>query len=480
MEYRKNQKLIVTIEDIGMNGEGIGRVNGYTLFVKDAVVGDEAEVSLTKVKKNYAYARLVKILRASKDRIEPPCEIHRQCGGCQIQAMSYEAQLAFKHNKVKNDLIRIGGVDPQTLDEIMEPIVGMPAGEPDPAAFRYRNKAQYPVGRNKEGKIIAGFYAGHTHAIIPATDCLLGPVENKEIVRIILEHMEQYGIEPYDEHTGTGLVRHILIRKGFASGQIMVCLVANGRSIANTDALVLRLQEVAGMTSLYLNVQQEKTNVILGTENILLWGSETISDTIRMRDAARDFNPTGEQLTYELSPLSFYQVNPQQTERMYSQALHYADLHGEEMVWDLYCGIGTISLFMAKRAAQVIGVEIVEQAVRDAGKNAAANGIKNARFLAGEAEKILPAYYAEPAQESFRHPDVIVVDPPRKGCDDKCLETMVRMQPEKIVYVSCDPATLARDVKYLCEHGYALKKVRAFDNFPQTIHVETVISLSRV
>ncbi len=473
MAYRKNQQVVVKIEDIGMNGEGIGRIDGYTLFVKDALSGDLVEAALTKVKKTYAYARLVCILEASPDRIEAHCRICRQCGGCQIQTLSYEAQLRFKQNKVRNDLIRIGGVPAEALDEIMEPIVGM--GQ---AGFRYRNKAQYPVGRNKEGKVIAGFYAGRTHAIMETDDCLLGPVENRIILDAVLSHMEEYAIPPYEEETGSGVVRHVMIRKGFASAQIMVCLVVNAREIAGSDQLVKRLREIEGVRSIYLNVQQEKTNVILGEENILLWGNAYITDSIHICDVEHDFAPTEESLTYAISPLSFYQVNPLQTARMYSQALLYADLKGTETVWDLYCGIGTISLFMAKRAKRVMGVEIVEQAVNDAKENAKRNGIENADFLAGKAEEILPAYYAG-NETGFAHPDVIVVDPPRKGCDNACLETMAKMQPEKIVYVSCDPATLARDVKYLSENGYALMKVRAFDNFPQTVHVETVCLLAK-
>lgn len=488
MEYRKNQTVIVTIEDIGMNGEGIGRADGYTLFVKDAIVGDEVEASLTKVKKTYAYARLVKILKPSKDRILPPCAISRQCGGCQLQALSYEAQLIFKQNKVRNDLIRIGGIDADHLDRIMERIVPAErAFVPEQyaaethvlsAGFRYRNKAQYPVGTDKDGNPVAGFFAARTHAIIKTDDCLLGPAINKRIVDTILAHMKKYGIAAYDENSGTGTVRHIMIRTGLFSAQIMVCMVINGRSLKGADALVDELKQIPGMTSIFLNVQQDRTNVIMGKENVLLWGQETIEDTIHVCNV-RDFSRTDETLTYAISPLSFYQVNPVQTERMYSQALHYADLHGTETVWDLYCGIGTISLFMARHAKRVIGVEIVEPAVEDARKNADRNGINNASFYTGKAEEVLPAFYRDHEADDLSHPDVIVVDPPRKGCDEKCLETMVMMKPEKIVYVSCDPATLARDIKYLTERGYVLSKVRPFDNFPQTVHVETCVLLGR-
>ncbi len=495
MEYQKNRQVTVTIEDIGANGEGIGHLDGYTLFVKDALIGDTVEAVLTKVKKQYAYAKMLRILDASPDRIDPPCPVHRQCGGCQIQAMSYEAQLRFKEKKVFGNLVRIGGIAESYLSSVMEPIVGMPDGR----GFRYRNKAQYPVGTDRDGKLVTGFFAGRTHDIIPCEDCMLGAAENREILERVLDYMRRNHVAPYHEKTGTGCLRYVMIRKGFASGSFMVCLVVNGRKLANADELIGRLSEIPGVKSIWLNMQEERTNVILGNESRLLFGEETIEDVIALRDPANNFAPTGDAVTYAISPHSFYQVNPVQTERMYSQALAYADLHGTETVWDLYCGIGTISLFMAKRAKQVCGVEAVAQAVRDAGENARQNGIRNASFFVGKAEDVLPAFYdgkmigAEgtkcgsfsPAREfvpvaEFRKPDVIVVDPPRKGCDERCLETMVRMQPERIVYVSCDSATLARDVKYLREHGYLLKKVRAFDNFPQTVHVETVCLMSRV
>ncbi len=481
MNYRKNDVVEVTIEDLGTDGEGIGRIDGYTLFVKDALIGDRVEAGLTKVKKNYAYARLVRVIEPSKDRISPVCPVHKQCGGCQIQAMSYEAQLQFKQNKVRNNLIRLGGISPDYLSEIMEPIAGMPDG----IGLHYRNKAQFPIGYDKDGHIIAGFYAGRTHSIIACEDCALGPKEYEQILKTVISHMETYEIRPYQEETGEGLVRHVMIRKGFASGQIMVCVVINGEELLQAELLADALFAIPGMTSFYLNVQTERTNVIMGTRNILIRGRDTIEDTIHLRDAANDMALTDQSVRFEISPLSFYQVNPVQTERMYSQALYYADLTGNETVWDLYCGIGTISLFLARRAGRVCGVEIVEPAILNARENALRNGIKNATFFVGAAEEVLPAYAGGNQSlgllegDQFLHPDVIVVDPPRKGCDEKCLETMAAMAPEKIVYVSCDSATLARDVKYLSEHGYQLKKVRAFDNFPQTVHVETVVLLSK-
>ena len=455
MEFKKNDICQVTIEDIGTDGEGIGKIDGFTLFIKDAVLGDKVEAKIMKAKKNYAYAKLEKVLSPSPFRIEPKCQFHKQCGGCQIQAMDYPKQLEFKHNKVRNNLIRIGGLDAEYVDSIMEEPVGMET------PFYYRNKAQFPFGKNKEGKTITGFYAGRTHSIIENTDCALGVAENKVILEKILKYMEEEKVAPYEEETHKGLLRHALIRKGFASGQIMVCLVINGKKLQAEDKLVQSLLEVEGMTSISVSVNTEKTNVIMGKEIRLLYGKEQIEDEI-------------DGITFKISPLSFYQVNPVQTERIYSQALKYADLNGNETVWDLYCGIGTISLFLARKAKHVYGVEIVPQAIEDAKENAKRNGIENVNFYVGKAEVVLPEKY----EKEGIFADVIVVDPPRKGCDEECLSTMVQMQPKRIVYVSCDSATLARDVKYLGEHGYQLKKARIFDNFPQSVHVESVCYLS--
>lgn len=457
MEFKKNDICQVTIEDIGTDGEGIGKIDGFTLFIKDAVLGDQVEAKIMKAKKNYAYAKLEKVLSPSPFRVEPKCRFHKQCGGCQIQAMDYAKQLEFKHNKVRNNLIRIGGLDAEYVDSIMEEPVGMET------PFYYRNKAQFPFGKNKEGKNITGFYAGRTHSIIENTDCALGVAENKIILEKILKYMEEEKVAPYEEETHRGLLRHVLIRKGFATGQLMVCLVINGKKLPTENKLVQSLLEVEGMTSISISVNTEKTNVIMGKEIHLLYGKEQIEDEI-------------DGITFKISPLSFYQVNPVQTERIYSQALKYADLNGDETVWDLYCGIGTISLFLARKAKHVYGVEIVPQAIDDARENAVRNGIENVNFYVGKAEEVLPEKY----EKEGVFADVIVVDPPRKGCDEDCLSTMVQMQPKRIVYVSCDSATLARDVKYLGEHGYQLMQARIFDNFPQSVHVESVVLLSRV
>ena len=500
MDFQKNQLLTTEIIDISTEGEGIGKVNGYPFFIKDTIIGDQVELRAIKLKKNYGYGRLEKVITPSPFRVTPSCCFHRQCGGCQIQAMSYEQQLAFKHNKVRNNLLRIGGFGPEELDRIMEPIVGME--EP----FRYRNKAQYPIGMDKEGNPVAGFYAGRTHSIIANTECLLGVDENRTILEAILQYMKEYRISAYEEASGKGLVRHVLIRKGFTSGEIMVCLVINpehmeGRIreknskrewLPHQKELIERLAAIRGMTSISVSINCEKTNVIMGTEIHTLWGKERITDTIFVRDVDNCFARTGDGIAFSISPLSFYQVNPVQTEKLYSLALSYAGLSGKESVWDLYCGIGTISLFLSGKASKVYGVEVVPQAIEDAKQNAANNGITNAEFFVGKAEEVLPEFYgrkdavshsagsAEQGREGMLHPDVIVVDPPRKGCDEMCLDTMLKMSPDRIVYVSCDSATLARDLRILCDGGYELKRVRPVDMFPQTVHVETVCLLSKL
>jgi 23S rRNA (uracil1939-C5)-methyltransferase len=450
---KKDDFIQVKIEDMGADGAGIGKVDGFALFIKDAIIGDVVEAKIMKMKKNYGYARLMRILEASPNRVEAPCPVARQCGGCQLQAMSYEEQLRFKENKIKNNLQRIGGFSGIPL----EPICGMEV------PFHYRNKAQFPVGRDKNGKIITGFYAGRTHSIIENRDCLLGVPENKEILDLVIAFMEEEGIAPYEEATGKGLVRHVLIRYGFTTKEIMVCLVLNGRKLPHGERLAERLAEIPGMTSITLNVNTKRTNVILGDEILPLWGKDYIEDYI------------GE-IKYRISPLSFYQVNPVQTKKLYEKALEYAELTGKETVWDLYCGIGTISLFLAKQAKQVYGVEIVPAAIEDAKNNARLNHITNAEFYVGKAEEVLPDLY----EKEGIHADVIVVDPPRKGCEESLLDTIVKMAPDRVVYVSCDSATLARDLKYLSERGYRVVKGQGVDQFPMSVHVESVACLHRV
>lgn len=454
--YNKDDELEVVIDALGSEGEGIAHIDGYALFIKDAVIGDKVLVKIMKTKKNYGFARLINIIEPSKDRVEPRCPIARQCGGCQIQHYAYDAQLAYKQNKVTECFKRIGHFGDE-IDTMMEPIIGME----DP--YYYRNKAQFPVGKNKEGEIVTGFYASRTHSIIDTSHCYIQAEVNEELLNIVKDFMKEEEIPPYDEENHTGLVRHILTRVGFVTGEIMVCIVINGSKLPSHEKLVDRLTQVKGMTSITINVNKEKSNVILGQKVKTLWGQGYITDYIG-------------DIKYQISPLSFYQVNPVQTKRLYETALEYADLSGNEIVWDLYCGIGTISLFLAKKAKQVYGVEIVPQAIEDAKKNAEINNIENAEFFVGAAEYLMPEKYEE--SEGQMSADVVVVDPPRKGCEEALLETIVKMNPNRVVYVSCDPATLARDCRYLCDNGFELKRIRAVDQFGHTGHVETVVSLS--
>ena len=482
MALEKNDIVRLTISDIGTDGEGIGKVDGYTLFVKDAVIGDTITARVIKLKKNYGYGRLMEVIEPSKDRVEPVCPVARQCGGCQIQQMSYDAQLDFKRKLVEGNLRRIGGFP----DINVLPVIGM--DEP----YHYRNKAQYPVGRDKDGNVVIGFYAGRTHCIIDNQDCAIGARENVKILTAIRDYINENKVSVYDENTGKGAVRHILIRKGFHTGQVMVCIVVNGESLPQEDKLVAKLtglelweneggndgrpefyninngkldsvkgKAVPYISSVMVNINRENTNVILGDRCRTLWGKDYIEDSING-------------ITFQISPLSFYQVNPVQTEKLYGKALEFAGLTGNEVVWDMYCGIGTISLIMATRAKKVYGVEIVPAAIENAKNNARINGLDNAEFYVGKSEEIAPELAEQGAV-----PDVIVVDPPRKGCDEALLDTIVKMQPERVVYVSCDSATLARDLKYLAARGYEVKTVQPVDQFCHTVHVESVVLLSQ-
>ncbi len=449
----KNQEFVVAIEDMNEDGAGVGRVDGYIWFVKDTVMGDVVRAKAMKMKKTYGFARLMEVLEPSPGRAEPLCPVAKQCGGCQLQAMSYEEQLRFKERKVLNNLLRIGKF---SRDEIeMLPIIGMEK------PWRYRNKAQFPFGENKEGEIITGFYAGRTHNIIENEDCLLGVEENREILGIIKRFMKENGLRPYSEKEHKGLVRHALIRKGFRTGELMVCLVINGERLPKKERLAELLLQVKGMTSISYSMNREKTNVIMGKEIVDIYGPGYITDYIGA-------------VKYQISPLSFYQVNPDQTEKLYRTALEFAELTGDEVAWDLYCGIGTISLFLAQRAKMVFGVELVTEAIRDAKKNAEINGIRNVEFFVGRAEEVLLEEY----EKNGLYADVIVLDPPRKGCDELCLNTILKMGPKRVVYISCNSATLSRDLRYLADGGYRIERVRCCDMFPGTYHVEVVIMMT--
>ena len=458
MKLKKNQEITLKIDDLGNNGEGIGHVDGYALFVKNALPGETIRAGIMKCGKSYGYARVIEVLEDSgSGRVEPRCPAAGRCGGCTIQHLTYERQLAYKEKKVRDCLVRIGGVDADEVEWL--PIIGME----DP--WQYRNKAQFPVRMQKDNEgrpyPAAGFYAGRTHSIVPVTDCAIQHPCMKGILETVLTWMRDQNVPAYDESSHSGLVRHIYIRRAYHTSQIMVCLVINSRGISSLlqETLLQKLTGIPGMTGIFLNSNTDRTNVILGKEMKLLWGQAYIEDRIG-------------DIRYHISPQSFYQVNPEQTEKLYQTALEFAGLSGEETVWDLYCGIGTISLFLAQRARKVYGVEIVPEAVQNAKENARLNGIVNAEFFCGAAEEVVPKLAGQA--------DVVVVDPPRKGCDGVLLDTIAGMGPERIVYVSCDPGTLARDVKKLGEMGYGVKKVRAVDMFGQGGNVETVCLLSKL
>ena len=478
----KNQEFQLKITDIGDSGEGIGHFEGMAVFVNGTLPGDVILAGATKVKKKYAYARMIELIEPSADRVESPCPISDKCGGCSLMSLSYEKQLEYKAKKVRDKLIRIGGFDESFLDGIAEPILGMS----DP--MRYRNKAQYPVGEDGNGRFITGFYAVHSHRIVAAEDCYIGDKGDADILSVIKKWMTKNDVSAYDETSGKGVVRHVLIRRGCASKegcalatyvdesiqQILVCLIVNSNDLPYKESLISDLSQIQGMHSISININTRRDNVILGKVTKTLWGEDTI----------RDYSLG---IGFNISPASFFQVNRRQTVKLYEKALSYAALTGKETVWDLYCGIGTISLFLAQKARRVLGVEIVPEAIDDAKKNAKEGGFDNAFFMTGAAEEIIPAYYEgrisfgdedEVAGNEAGHPDVVVVDPPRKGCDEKLLATILSVGPDRIVYVSCDPATLARDLRILTDGGYELRKYCPCDMFPFSHHVETVVLLN--
>ena len=465
-QYKKNDIIELTITDIGTQGEGIGRVTPEDIpfFVKGALTGDRIRAGVMKLKSSYGYARLIEVLEPSPWRTEPKCSVAGPCGGCTLQHLNYEKQAEYKQKHVQNCLERIGGLK----DIPMEPICAME--EP----WYYRNKAQFPVGRGKDGKVKIGFFAGHTHSVIDTTHCYIQAPVMQPLLETIREFLEEYDISTYDEETGKGLVRHILMRVGFATGEIMVCPVLNGEKLPKAEVLEKRLKETVErynegivldnaikyeLTSFCINVNKKKTNVILGDKCILLSGREYITDKIG-------------DVSYRISPLSFYQVNPVQTKRIYDTVKEYAGLTGEEVLWDIYCGAGTIGLYLAEGARKLYGIEIIPEAITDAKENAKANGIENAEFYVGAAEDVFPKLMKECP------PDVAVIDPPRKGCDEKLIQALLEVSPKTLVYVSCDPATLARDLKLLTAGGYEVKRVRAVDAFCHSVHVETVCLLS--
>jgi 23S rRNA (uracil1939-C5)-methyltransferase len=457
---KKNDVFEVEITGLGKDGEGIGHFEGMTFFIPGALPGDVIRAAVTKLKKTYGYARVEGIVRPSPDRVEPACPVSVRCGGCSLMNFSYKAQLRMKEELVEDDLVRIGGFDRAFIEKIKEPIIGM--NNP----LHYRNKASIPVGSLPDGRIVMGFYARHSHRIIepdPSVGCLIGAPENQEITHAVKSWMYENKVRAYDEADQKGLIRHVLIRHGVHTGQVMVCLVINGKSIPSIDTLVERLTLACpDITSICVNINRNSGNVILGERTECIWGEPQITDKVG-------------DISFDISAKSFFQVNPLQMEKLYSKALEYADLKGEENVYDLYSGIGTISLFLAKKAGHVTGVEVVPDAVKDAVRNAKLNGFSNTNFYTGKTEDVLPKLVAQ-----GRPADVIVLDPPRKGTERSVLDTILSVAPSRIVYVSCDPATLSRDLAILCEEGtYELKKYTPVDQFPESVHVECVVLLSR-
>ncbi|WP_226035421.1 23S rRNA (uracil(1939)-C(5))-methyltransferase RlmD [Aquibacillus saliphilus] len=444
---QKNETIELTFEDLTHEGDGVGKVNGYPLFVPYALPGEKAKVKVIKVKKNFAFGKLLEIENVSAERVEPPCDVYIQCGGCQLQHMSYGLQLDMKQSQVKNALRKIGHIE----DIPVHPTIGMD----DP--WRYRNKVQIPVGY-RDGELITGFYRKRSHEIIEGMDrCVITAEINDRMVEAVRRMADRLGITAYDEKAHKGILRHIMVRTGEQTGETMIVIVTRTEQLPHEEELVKELHETyPQIKSIVQNVNKEKTNVILGKKTKVLWGEEYIYDTIG-------------DIKFAISAKSFYQVNPPQTKRLYDKALEYANLTGKETVIDAYCGIGTISLSLAQKAKKVYGVEIVPDAISDAKKNAKINHIENTEFYVGEAEKIMPWWTAQGLR-----PDVIVVDPPRKGCDEALLEAMLTMKPDRIVYVSCNPSTLARDLRILEEGGYETKQVQPVDMFPQTNHIECV------
>lgn len=453
MSVEKDQIVQVEITDLGESGEGIGRYEGMTIFVNGGIVGDTVKVKIQTVKKNYAMGKVVKMVKASAVRVEAPCPYFKRCGGCQIMNMDYsKGQLAYKEKVVKDAMERIGGFAGIKI----ETIIGMEN------PLRYRNKGQYPVAEGKNGTEI-GFFEKASHKVVNIEDCLLQSERHQLINQIIRDFVSEFKIKIYDEKSHKGLLRHVMIRHSESLGGIMVVLVVNGPELPKESILRDRLLEgVPAIKSLILNENSSKGNRVLGFKNRVIAGAETIEDTIG-------------KLKFEINPLSFFQVNPSQTEVLYGKALEFADLKGHETVFDIYCGIGTISLFLAERAKKVVGIEVVKESIEDAKANALRNGYNNCEFFVGKAEEVLPKL----CEEGYKA-DVVVVDPPRKGCEPELLQTILDLSPEKIVYVSCKPSTLARDVKILCESGaYEVVMVQPVDQFPMTSHVECVVKLEK-
>ncbi|MCM3654216.1 23S rRNA (uracil(1939)-C(5))-methyltransferase RlmD [Metabacillus litoralis] len=447
----KNEYYDVTFEDLTHEGAGVAKIEGFPIFVENALPDERGKIKVTKVKKGFAFGRLIEIYEESENRIEAPCPIYAQCGGCQLQHLSYEGQLSFKKKQVEQVLARIGKLN---LNKVkVHPTLGMN----DP--WSYRNKAQVPVGE-REGGLVAGFYQKRSHDIIDMERCLIQQAENDDVVQAVKGICEKNGIRAYNEEKHKGWLRHIMVRYGLVTKEMMIVFVTKTADFQHKQEIITQITEqFPNVKSIVQNINNKRTNVIFGEETKVLWGEEYIYDKIG-------------DVTFAISARSFYQVNPEQTKVLYDKALEYAELTGKESVIDAYCGIGTISLFLAQKAKNVFGVEIVPEAIEDAKRNAELNGITNAEFAVGEAEVVIPEWYKQGNKA-----DVIVVDPPRKGCDESLLKTILDMKPNRVVYVSCNPGTLARDLHVLEQGGYETVEVQPVDMFPHTTHVECVAQL---
>lgn len=453
MTIKKNDKLILNITGMTSEGYGVGKSDGgVAIFVPNSAIGDVVNVLIVKILKNYCFGKILEIVTPSNDRQEIDCPVFLQCGGCCYRHITYPAELAIKEQKVKDAISRIGG-----LDVPVKKIVG--ADNPN----HYRNKAQFPLNRNKDGKVEMGFYGFHSHRVVDTENCVLQPKIFDDVMSVVRKFLQETNQPIYNEVTHQGVVRHLYVRYGEKTGEIMVCLITNGNKIKYEDVLVNSLKEnIPQLKSVVINVNKEKTNVIIGRKNRTLYGSECIKDNLCGLD-------------FIISPNSFYQVNHNQAEKLYKKAREYASLKGDEVLVDLYCGTGTIGLTMAKDCKKLIGVEIVPQAIEDAKKNAENNNIHNANFICGDA-----TLCGEKLKNENINPDVVVVDPPRKGLTSELIDTISTMAPRRIVYVSCDCGTLARDLKIFDTKGYKAKEITPFDLFPRTSHVECVVLLTKV
>ncbi|MBQ6268383.1 MAG: 23S rRNA (uracil(1939)-C(5))-methyltransferase RlmD [Clostridia bacterium] len=449
MELRKNDIVTLTVDACTADGSGIGRADGLAVFLPGAAVGDTVRAHILKVKKNYAYAKIAQVLIPSPDRIAPACPVFPRCGGCAFQHITYEAECRIKAQHVADCLQRIGGVTPA-----LRPILAAPETQ------HYRNKAQYPLAM-RDGQLQIGFYAPHSHRVVHCPDCSLQPPEFAQVLAVFDRWVRESGVSVYDETARTGLLRHIYLRKGAATGEVMVCAVVNGDALPQEAALADALCALPGVKSILINSNTADTNVVLGPHCRTLWGADAIEDRL-----------CG--LTFRISPLSFYQVNRDQAERLYQTAADYAALTGKETLLDLYCGTGTIGLTMARRAKRLIGVEVVPAAIEDAKINAVRNGIDNAEFLCADAAAAAKALHTRGLQ-----PEVVILDPPRKGCSPESVAQVAAFRPDRIVYVSCDPATLARDCAAFAALGYRAVDATPVDLFPRTGHIETVCLLVR-